>query len=602
MSAGRDGGWSSLIGTFLDKYEVLQKVGEGGMATVYRGRHTTLDRDVAIKVLHPHLSSSTRNRKRFAREARAIEHLRHDNILEIFDYSGIDSSDCYIITEFVQGKTLTELTDDSGSLPSEIVAQIGIRLCEALEYAHTAGILHRDLKPENVMVRFDGRVKLMDFGIARFLDESQVTLTGALIGSPAFMSPEQAREDDLDPRSDLFSLGTVLFYLVTGGLPFTGSNPSLILKKVIEGDRPGVSDLCPSMSATLADAIERLLSTDPNGRFNTAQEASRALLESLDEVGIDPEDERWHVTAFLRDPEGYRRDLELYIPGQLLQRGRQFLDEGESLQALRLFNRLLSIDESNEEVLELIQTLHVEPASEARQAVPLWLPALLLPLVLLGGMAAWWMWQPPGQPAVPQPVEPAPAPSPEPSPRPDRPPEPAPSEPTAPSPEAPPVQPEPRPTALVPSPTPLAPSPGSPATLRIQSNLLGEVFHEGRRLGTTRGPIELQPGSYELEIRGDVVLPRTLRVEVGPGDDVTERIQLQARPATVLLADRFSDDCRAILDGADQGTVAQLGRKLQVHNPDRHGHRLEVVCDDQPPFVHVWNSVVFPGDRIGSRR
>ena len=225
-----------MIGNVLDnRYEVLQKVGEGGMATVYRGRHATLDRDVAIKVLHPHLSSSTRNRERFACEARAIEHLRHDSILSIFDYSGMDQSDyCYIITEFVEGETLSEWVGRSVRLPSEIVVVMGLHLASALSYAHAEGILHRDLKPDNVMVRFDGTVKLMDFGIARFLDEVQVTMTGALVGSPAFMSPEQAKEMPLDPRSDLFSLGTVLFYLTTGCLPFSGSNPSLILKNVIE--------------------------------------------------------------------------------------------------------------------------------------------------------------------------------------------------------------------------------------------------------------------------------------------------------------------------------------------------------------------------------
>jgi serine/threonine-protein kinase len=159
-----------VIGTVLDKYEILQKIGEGGMATVYRGRHLALGRDVAIKVLHPHLSASVRNRNRFAREARAIEHLDHDNILKIFDYSGTENDDCYIVTEFVDGVTLQDVVAEHGRVPSEVVAILGIRLGEALSYAHHHDIIHRDLKPENVMMKRDGTVKLMDFGIARFLD------------------------------------------------------------------------------------------------------------------------------------------------------------------------------------------------------------------------------------------------------------------------------------------------------------------------------------------------------------------------------------------------------------------------------------------------
>ena len=224
-----------MVGMVLDKYEVLQKVGEGGMATVYRGRHVTLNRDVAIKVLHPHLSASMRNRQRFAREARAIEHLDHENILKIFDYSGVDVPDCFIVTEFVPGRTLYELLKDRGLFPSEVVAIIGRDLSAALAYAHRAGIVHRDLKPENVMVRVDGTVKLMDFGIARFLDETSLTVTGALVGSPAYMSPEQASERPVNERSDLFSLGTVLYHIVSGQLPFSGNNPSIILRNIIEG-------------------------------------------------------------------------------------------------------------------------------------------------------------------------------------------------------------------------------------------------------------------------------------------------------------------------------------------------------------------------------
>ncbi len=272
-----------MIGTFLDKYEVLQKIGEGGMATVYRARHTTLGREVAIKILHPHLSAVARNRRRFAREARAIEHLDHENILKIFDYSGSDAEDCYIVTEFVEGQTLRQLIEARGLLPSEVAAFIGIKLADALRYAHEAGIIHRDLKPENVMLRVDGTVKLMDFGIARFLDESSVTMTGALVGSPAYMSPEQALERKLDARSDLFSLGTLLYHLVTGQLPYAGSNPSIILRNIIEGVRREVLDVQPGVAPKLADVINRLLELEPDARYDSAEAGASAVAAVLDD-------------------------------------------------------------------------------------------------------------------------------------------------------------------------------------------------------------------------------------------------------------------------------------------------------------------------------
>jgi tRNA A-37 threonylcarbamoyl transferase component Bud32 len=405
---GRSGrrGESALIGTHLDPYEILDKVGEGGMATVYRGRHANLGREVAIKVLHPHLSSSVRNRQRFAREARAIEHLRHPNILEIFDYSGVDADDCYIVTEFVPGHTLTELVARVHRVPSEVAAVIGLALAEALAAAHRSGVLHRDLKPDNVMVRVDGRVKLMDFGIARFLDETQVTMTGALVGSPAFMSPEQARESDLDARSDLFSLGTLLFYLVSGELPFAGSNPSLILKNIIEGRRPAVTELLPCVNPRLADVIERLLSTRREDRFPSASTTAVALREALDEVGFDPDAERWALQRYLLDPAAYEADLDAWLREALIPRARALMDDGDALAALRLANRLLSLEEDHPEALALVQGFHglTEPARSA-PAGRGWVVALAA-LGLGLGAVVWWL-----SPAPQTPVEGASVPS-----------------------------------------------------------------------------------------------------------------------------------------------------------------------------------------------
>ncbi len=591
-----------MIGTTLDKYEVLQKVGEGGMATVYRGRHVTLEREVAIKVLHPHLSSSARNRKRFAREARAIEQLHHRNILEIFDYSGIDCRECYIITEYVEGRTLTALLEERGRLPSELVALIGIELGQALGYAHEAGVLHRDLKPDNVMIRVDGTVKLMDFGIARFLDESHVTLTGALVGSPAFMSPEQAIEGELDPRSDLFSLGTVLFQLVTGQLPFTGANPSVILKKVIEGDRPHVSELAPSMSPSLADVIERLMATHPEARFPSAEACVEALRGCLEEVQIDPDDPAWSIVAFLDDPDGYEARLHARVSEVLLETGKEHIDRGETLTALRLFNRLLSMDEENEEVLELIRSLHAEPEPPRRRDPRPWAALAFLGVLLVAGAYALWPATPPPEQPVAPPTTPAvPEASPglqmlhAPRPRPLVAPASSPS--TDPASVAPS---RPLPTRLAPAPPEDASPPTPPARgeLRIRSRIPADVFHEGRKIGTTRLPIELDAGSYLLELRSDVIEPRQIRVDVGPGEVVQRDVMLETRPAIVHLAPSFDAACAVWLDGEAKGTAGDLEYRLAVPNPENVGHALRVVCPGQPPFEHTWSHVVLPGEVV----
>jgi len=603
-----------LIGTTLDKYEVLQKVGEGGMATVYRGRHSTLDRDVAIKVLHPHLSSSSRNRMRFAREAKAVERLRHDNILEIFDYSGSEAHDCYIVTEYVDGETLTHLLHRTGRMPSEMVAIVGVQIARALGYAHQQGILHRDLKTDNVMVRVDGAVKLMDFGIARFLDESQVTMTGALVGSPAFMSPEQAQELALDARSDLFSLGTVLFYLVAGHLPFSGSNPSLILKNVIEGNRPHVAELTPAMSASLADVIEQLLATNPDDRYASASDVEQALIDCLAETRVDPDDAAWSIQGFVEAPEAWVRRLDLHLMTVLAEEGRSKLAEGDHLAALRLFNRLLSMDEDNPEVLELVQNLHGSP--QPGRSVPLWWVPVAL-VVLLAGFGLWrWTTAPRGaEPAVAlgrsavsdastrataeraAPTSPAGPDEPHEieSPR-SLPPQPmvAPARVERPDDDggdapAPPRDPPrrvettakvaPRPPEPARPPEPDPPSQASPmGSLWVSADqLTAEVYVGGSRIGRTLEAIPLSAGVYDLRIEspfaeshvesGVVIEPDRKRV-------VDVSLTLKKRRVEFV---GWADDCRVWVDGFEGNTLGELEHYWLVERPDRPLD-LEVKC------------------------
>lgn len=602
-----------MIGTNVDKYQVLRKVGEGGMATVYLGRHTALDREVAIKVLHPHLSASTRNRKRFAREARAIEQLRHPNIVEIFDYSG-EGSDSWLVTEFVDGETLGALVERCGRLPSEVVALIGIALCEGLAYAHAHGILHRDLKPENVMIRHDGHIKLMDFGIARFLEESQVTMTGALVGSPAYMSPEQAREDALDARSDLFSLGTLLFFLATNRLPFTGSNPSLVLKHILENERPGFSELAPDASASLADVIERLLSPSRDDRPPSAAAAGQALRACLEEIGLPYQEAPWSLARFVADPVAWRSELRDWLIPNLLSRGRDLLAAGDALGGLRLVNRVLSIDDGNADAMGLLEGLHGEPARDPRG--PPWMP-LLAGLVLLTVLAVLTFGvvsspvpatPPPGagtnaagaevqavapkadvqpEPAgevPPAQGEPAGAPTlpitePDAVPQPPGALEPSVAEAVEEGQRGTPVRAAPRAPEAPASPVPAAPP--APACVAFRTPAApADVHLDGVRLRSTREPgcAEVPSGHHVFVLSGPMVRERRVALDLAPGevrDPVI--VRLERVPARVRFREDLPSGCVVLVDGLAQGTLGELGHAVELEQPDTP-HEVTLSC------------------------
>jgi serine/threonine-protein kinase len=335
----------------LGRYELLQQVGSGGMAVVYRGRDTALDREVAVKLLHPHLASAPESRARLSREARAVARLSHPGIVEIYDYAGDDAVESFLVTEFVRGRTLRAFANEVGFAHPEIGMLVGRALADALVHAHSAGVIHRDLKPENVLVREEERpaVKLADFGIARILaSDERMTMTGALVGSPHHMAPEIVEGCEADARSDLFSLGTILYWLATGKLPFAAPNPTAILRRVLEGDfdDPRLAD--PRVPDPLADLMIRCLAVDPARRPATAADVRTELDRLLAEVGLArPAHE---LAAFLRDPAAFKAAFPARAAAALVARGDAALADGATARALGFFNRVLAVDPDNAEV------------------------------------------------------------------------------------------------------------------------------------------------------------------------------------------------------------------------------------------------------------
>jgi serine/threonine-protein kinase len=342
----------------LGRYQLLEQVGSGGMAVVYRGRDSALDREVAIKVLHPHLAQAAESRARFSREARAVARLAHPGIVEIYDYSGDGAPEAYLVTEYIRGQTLRAFAEETGFASPEVGLLVGRALCDALAHAHAAGVIHRDLKPENVMVQRGDRpaVKLTDFGIARILaSDERMTMTGALVGSPNHMAPEIVEGKEADQRSDLFSLGTILYWLATGHLPFAASNPTATLRRAISGEFDDPRTVSPRISGRLAALIAQCLTPDPAGRPASAAEVSARLDEVLAEVGLIRPDEE--LVAFLSDPAGYQAAFPSRAVAALVPLGEAALRSRNTARALGFFDRVLAIDPDNALVAARLRTL-----------------------------------------------------------------------------------------------------------------------------------------------------------------------------------------------------------------------------------------------------
>ena len=358
-----------------DRYKLLQEVGQGGMAVVYRASDSTLKREVAIKILHQHLASEPESKARLEREAQAVAKLRHENILEIFDYSGMDSYSSYIVTEFIDGPTLKQWLNNHAIVHPEVAALVAAEIGGALVHAHGVGIIHRDIKPENVMIRKDGLLKLMDFGIAQVVDLQRMTVTGQLLGSPAYMAPELIEGKPLDFRTDVFSVGIMLYQLATGSLPFSGKNPHEVLRRIGEGRFPDPRTLNRRIGDALARIIARALAHNPDDRYSTVGLLTADLSEYLTDAGLT--DVRSELRAYFADPAGFEQALPDRMASALAAAADRQLAEGRSARAMELWNRVLASNPHHPGVLAALKRL--EGRTRFKNAA--------LVITILGGIA-----------------------------------------------------------------------------------------------------------------------------------------------------------------------------------------------------------------------
>jgi serine/threonine-protein kinase len=483
----------------LGRYLIADRIGQGAMGVVYRARDPIIDRVVALKTIDPHLSGEALREfnERFFHEAKSAGRLGHPNIVTIYD-AGEAGGVAYIAMEYLEGPSLRQILDDHPPLAISRILEIGAQVARGLAYAHEHGVVHSDVKPANVILVNGRRPKLTDFGIARVAGAP----TGELAGSPKYMSPEQVRGEPLDGRTDIFSLGAVLYELLTGKQPFTGEDVSAIVKSVLEHEPPPPSALDPRVPAAVDKVVARMLAKRVEDRYTSARRVMRHLAELADVLGAE---DRGRVGPELplarpaREPGGEETTVVLGAAEAAAPPSRRGFALAAAALALAVAVGLVIA--TREEAADV-----QPPAARAVPAAPAVAvaPPVASPLAEVPAAAPEKAIEPPpAAPAAPAARTAAPRPARKPAP--------------APAPVAALPDPEPLPKAL--------PTGREVATLQLAVSPWGEVFIDGESRGTTPplSSIQVAPGNYRVEVRNSTLVPYRVDVSVGSGD--TRRIK-----------------------------------------------------------------------------
>ncbi len=338
------------------RYSIIEKIDSGGMATVFHGIDTTLNRPVALKIIHPHLMENPDAIKRFTNEAFAIASLSHENVVKLFDY-GEKGGSRFLVMEYIEGKNLLNYLQTYSKFPNLVLLEIALQLFSGLSAAHAKGICHRDIKPTNIMIDKSGTLKIMDFGIAHLLDSESMTMTGTLIGSPQYISPEQSEGKRVTVHTDIFSAGALLYQCATGVLPFTGENPHAIMYAILNSIHTPADDFDSRVLSTLARIIDRCL-VKPVAQRATIEECI-ATIESFFQVNQIPHGKN-RLASFCSNPQAVKIQENVEIYSFLCKQAHSAYKSRKLVVALRALSTadlFLPLQGANARLQTLITTL-----------------------------------------------------------------------------------------------------------------------------------------------------------------------------------------------------------------------------------------------------